>query len=70
MLGMNYGMGVRSLAAGTGLSPIHAQRLHQQLKRTYEVFGQWSRRVIDTGCCVARSPPSAAGAPVWSRAPR
>ena len=48
MLGMNYGMGVRSLAAGTGLSPIHAARLHQQLKRTYEVFGQWSRRVVDT----------------------
>ena len=24
MLGMNYGLGARSLAAGTGLSPIHA----------------------------------------------
>lgn len=49
MLGMNYGMGVRSLAAGTGLSPIHAQLLHKQLKRTYEVFGEWATRQIDTG---------------------
>ena len=49
MLGMQYGMQPRSLAAGTGLSPIHAQRLHQQLQRTYEVFGRWSQRVIDTG---------------------
>lgn len=49
MLGMNYGMQPRSLAAGTGLSLIHAQRLHQQLARTYEVFGRWSQRQIDTG---------------------
>ena len=49
LLGMNYGLGVRSLAAGTGLSPVHAQLLHKQLKRTYDVFGRWSERVIDTG---------------------
>ena len=49
LLGMNYGLGVRSLAAGTGLSPIHAARLHQQMQRTYEVFGRWSQRQIDTG---------------------
>ena len=49
LLGMNYGMGAHSLAAGTGLSLLQAQALHRQLKRTYDHFQQWSRRVIDTG---------------------
>ena len=49
LLGMNYGMGVRSLAAGTGLSMIQAAALHRQLKKVYDPFQQWSRRVIDTG---------------------
>lgn len=48
LLGMNYGMGARSLAAGTGLSVIQAQSLHRQLKRTFDHFQQWSQRIIDT----------------------
>jgi hypothetical protein len=38
VLGINYGMGARSLAAGTGLSIIEAQALHRQLKTIYEPF--------------------------------
>jgi DNA polymerase I-like protein with 3'-5' exonuclease and polymerase domains len=48
-LGLNYGMGVPSLAAGTGLSLIKAQSLHRQLKRIYDPFHQWAQRVTDTG---------------------
>jgi hypothetical protein len=48
LLGMNYGMGAKSLAAGTGLSLIQAQSLHRQLKRTFDHFQQWSQSVIDT----------------------
>jgi DNA polymerase I len=49
LLGMNYGMGVRSLAAGTGLSVIEAEALHRQLKKVYDQFQEWSRRVVNTG---------------------
>ncbi len=49
LLGMNYGMGVRSLAAGTGLPLVEAQALHRQLKKVYDQFQQWSRRVVNTG---------------------
>ena len=49
LLGMNYGMGVRSLAAGTGLAVVEAEALHRQLKRVHDQFQQWSRRVVNTG---------------------
>jgi DNA polymerase I len=49
LLGMNYGMGVRSLAAGTGLSIVEAEALHRQLKKVYDRFQCWSEQVIDTG---------------------
>ena len=49
LLGMNYGMGVRSLAAGTGLSIVEAEALHRQLKRVYDRFQEWSRQVVNTG---------------------
>jgi DNA polymerase-1 len=49
LLGMNYGLQPRSLAAGTGLSLPEAQSLHRQLQRTYEPFWDWSKRVVDTG---------------------
>jgi DNA polymerase-1 len=48
VLGMNYGLQPRSLAAGTELSLPEAQSLHRQLKRIYEPFWDWSRRVVDT----------------------
>jgi DNA polymerase-1 len=49
LLGMNYGMGVRSLAAGTDLSYVQAEALHRQLKKVYDRFQQWSRCVVNTG---------------------
>lgn len=49
LLGMNYGMQPRSLAAGTGLSLVEARALHRQLKQVYDQFQEWSRRVVNTG---------------------
>ena len=50
LLGMNYGLGVRSLAAGTGLSPVHAQLSAQaaqtDLRRVRAVVGAGDRHRV------------------------
>lgn len=49
VLGMNYGLGVRSLAAGTGLTVPEAEALHRQMRKVYDIFQIWTHGVIDTG---------------------
>ena len=70
LLGMNYGMGAQSLAAGTGLSLIQAQSLHRQLKRTYDQFQRWSQGSSTPGCYGVKSQRISVGVRRLSRASR
>jgi hypothetical protein len=47
VLGVNYGMGVQTLASRTGMTPIEAERLLRALDRTFPVFSEWSDHVVD-----------------------
>ena len=49
VLGTNYGMQARSLAARTGLSVIDAQDLLRRLARSFPTFTAWADHVADVG---------------------
>ena len=49
VLGTNYGMQARSLAARTGLSVIEAQDLLRRLAQTFPTFTAWADHVADVG---------------------
>jgi DNA polymerase I len=49
VLGMNYGLQPPSLARGTGLTLMEAQKLHRQLQKIYDRYWEWSQGVINAG---------------------
>ena len=49
VLGVNYGMGARSLAYRAGTSPIEAQDLLRRLASAYPAYTEWAQQVTDTG---------------------
>ncbi|WP_328667619.1 DNA polymerase [Streptomyces sp. NBC_00322] len=49
VLGINYGMGAKSLAYRTGISVIEAERILRALATTFPVFWEWSDHVVDIG---------------------
>jgi hypothetical protein len=48
VLGVNYGMAERSLAASTGITELEARYLLRLHRRTYPRFWQWSDEVVAT----------------------
>jgi DNA polymerase I len=54
VLGVNYGMGPRSLAFRTGLSVIDAQDVLRKLAAAFPTFWDWAQHVIDVGILTGR----------------
>jgi DNA polymerase I len=49
VLGVNYGMGPRTLASRIGLSIAEAQNLISRMERTFPVYTEWVQQVIGAG---------------------
>jgi DNA polymerase-1 len=49
LLGVNYGMGARSLAFQVGASEIEARELLRRHAAAYPVYTEWAQHVVDTG---------------------
>jgi hypothetical protein len=47
VLGIQYGLGARSLAVRTGISPYEAGEILARLRARFRVFEDWTRRVAD-----------------------
>lgn len=54
VLGVNYGMGARTLAFRTGTSVLDAERLLRALAAAYPTFTEWSDRAVDAGMLTGR----------------
>jgi DNA polymerase I-like protein with 3'-5' exonuclease and polymerase domains len=48
VLGVNYGMGVRTFAYRAGVCDVEAARLLRMLAATYPTFWKWSKEVVDS----------------------
>jgi DNA polymerase I len=49
VLGVNYGMGARTLASRMGVPVVEAQHLITRMERTFPVYTEWAQRVIGAG---------------------
>jgi hypothetical protein len=54
VLGVNYGMGARTLAFRTGTSVLDAERLLRALAAAYPTFTEWSDHAVDVGVLTGR----------------
>ena len=54
-LGINYGMGVPSLARGLDRHPLIASEIIERHKRTYPRFWQWRENMVQAPCWIAAS---------------